>query len=64
MINVTDIKVLKPSDIKAKYYDIPSHEKYRVDVIREIVDIKDGQLNVPGFNTEELDLILKHVCSS
>ena len=64
MTNVTDIRMLKPSDVKAKYCDIPSQEKYRVDVIREIVDIKDGQLNVPGFNTEELDLILKHVCSS
>ena len=64
MTNVTDIRMLKPCDIKAKYCDIPSQEKYRVDVIREIVDIKDGQLNVPGFNTEELDLILKHVCSS
>ena len=61
---VDDVRLLKSSDVKTKYRDIPKQEEYRVDVIKEIVDIKNGQLDIQGFDTNELDQILEYVCVS
>ena len=58
------VQDLRPSDANIKYRDIPAMEEYRVEFIREIVDIKNSQLEVQGFSTEELDDILQHLCVS
>ena len=34
-------------------------EQYRVDLIKEIIDVKHKQLEVPGFAIEELDEIMQ-----
>ena len=57
-----DIRNLEPSDIKAKY--IPIGEEYRIDVIKEIIETRDNQLEVPGFESYELEEILRDVCVS
>ena len=62
--NQDDVRKLKPSDYTAKYRDIPTEEEYRVGVVKEIVDIKNQQLEVKGFVEDELDCILHHVCVS
>ena len=62
--NQDDVRNLKPSDYRAKYRDIPVNEDYRVGLIKEIVEIKNQQLEVDGFNDDELDYILHHVCVS
>ena len=62
--NQDDVRQLKPSDYIAKYRDIPTEEEYRVAVVKEIVEIKNHQLEVEGFTDYELDCILNHVCVS
>ena len=62
--DVQDVKMLKPSDVKKKYRILPENEKYRVGFIKEIVDVKNNQLEVEGFDDEELEAILQHLCVS
>ena len=62
--NQDDVRKLKPSDYIAKYRYIPTEEEYRVAVVKEIVEIKNHQLEVEGFTDYELDCILHHVCVS
>ena len=62
--SIFDIRKLKSRDITAKYKDIPRGEEYRVNVIKEIIDIKNQQLEVAGFDDHELDEILRFVCVS
>ena len=62
--NINDIRMLIARDVKLKYNDIPKQEEYRVNVIKEIVDIRNGQLDLEGFDMEELDQILQYVCCS
>ena len=62
--DVQDVKMLKPSDVKKKYRILPENEKYRVGFIKEIVDVKNNQLDVEGFDDEELEAILQHLCVS
>ena len=54
---------LTPSDVsKVVYEAIDVSDVYRVDFIKEIIDVKHGILEVDGFNVEEMDLILQHLC--
>ena len=62
--DVQDVKILKPSDVKTKYRILPEYGKYRVGFIKEIVDVKNNQLEVEGFDDEELEAILQHLCVS
>ena len=62
--NQDNVRNLKPSDYRAKYRDVPVDEEYRVGIIKEIVEIKNQHLEVNGFNDDELDYILHHVCVS
>ena len=62
--NEDDVRKLKPSDYRVQYRDIPVDEKYRVELIKEIVEIRNQQLEVKGFDDDELDHILHYVCVS
>lgn len=62
--HVQDVRSLRPGDVSFKYRDVPENEQYRVGFIKELVDIKNSQLEVQGFNDEELDDILQHLCVS
>ena len=53
--DIQDMRRLKPSDVKVKY---------RVGLIKELIDVKKNQLEVIGFDYEELEAILQHLCVS
>ena len=61
---VQDVRNLKPSDVKNKYRILPENEKYRVGFIKEIVDVRNNQLEVEGFDDDEIEAILQHLCVS
>jgi hypothetical protein len=45
---------LESGKVDVKYHEIQESEAWRVDLIREVVDVKIGDLVVPGFDLEEL----------
>ena len=61
---VLDVRSLKPADVTTRYRDMPINEQYRVDFIKEMVDVKNNQLEVQGFTDDEIDDILQHICVS
>ena len=62
--DIQDVRRLKPNDVKVKYRNLPENEKYRVGFIKELIDVKNNQLEVIGFDDEELEAILQHLCVS
>ena len=62
--SVQDIRSLKSEHVTAKYRDMPINEQYRVDFIKELVDVKKNELEVQGFTYDELEDILQHLCVS
>ena len=62
--DIHDVRYLKPSDVKVKYRNPPENEKYRVEFIKELIDVKNNQLEVIGFDDEELEAILQHLSVS
>ena len=56
---------LSPNDAEIVVYEEADDSvKYRVDYVKELIDIRSGILEVEGFNEEELNLILEFLCSS
>ena len=46
------------------YCTIPYNEKWRIALVREIMDAKSGIIEVANFTTEELDTINEFTCCS
>ena len=46
------------------YCMIPDNKKWRIPLVREIMDTKSGIVEVANFTTEELDTINEFACCS
>ena len=61
MAEKNTIEELEMGGVDIKYHDILESEFWRVDFIREVVDLKYGELE--GFTTEELEIIQDYLCT-
>ena len=61
-IRVEDLSVEDANCSKLRYHRIPDDEFWKVGYIQELLDIKHSQLQVEGFEVEEIDAILNHIC--
>ena len=61
---VQDVRELKACHYEIKYRNVPRNEEFRVGFIKELIDLKNNQLDVPGFEIEEIGEILQHLCVS
>ena len=46
------------------YHKLEENEVWIVEAIEEIINVKSGLLDVPGFELEELEDILSYLCTS
>ena len=46
------------------YFELTKDEAWKVNVIEEIIDIKNNSIEVEYFNNDELDMILNLLCTS
>ena len=47
-----------------KYSNISIGEEWRVCLVRELIDVRDGQFDVQGFSKGEIETLLETVCES
>ena len=59
-----NIKNLMPKDADNDYFEVPEGEEYRIEFIKELIEVKNNTFKVDGFNNEELDDILCFLCTS
>jgi hypothetical protein len=65
LTNKNTIDELGMDDIdKLKYCDIEEDKKWRVQMAKEIIDIKSSKLELDNFSTDELDEMLEHLCTT
>ena len=57
-------EVTKADADRVEYFPIGDNEKWKVGSIQEIINIKNGLMEVPGFELEELDEVLDYLCTS
>ena len=59
-----NIKTLVSKHAEIDYFAVPVGEEYRVDFIKELIEVKNNTMEVDGFENEELDEILSFLCVS
>ena len=57
-------KVRKEDAEKIKYFPIDKKDCWKVDTIKELINVRNGQLEIPGFEKHELDEVLNYLCTS
>ena len=57
-------EVRKEDVSKIGYFELDSDESWKVGSIREIIQVKQGLMQVPGFGSDELETILNFLCTS
>ena len=45
------------------YHKLDPNEAWKVGIIKEIIGVKHGMAKVPGFEDDELDTLLNHLCT-
>ena len=65
MTNKDDIDDITFDDVEnMKYCEPGDQDKWKVDFTKEIISIKNNELQLENFTKEEIDEILDHLCSS
>ena len=65
LVQKTAVDDLVPDDaLNVAYHEILDSETWRKGFIDEITDVKFGKANIEGFSIKELNVILKHICTS
>ena len=55
---------LVPSDARdINYFPVDDENRWRIDFLKELVDLKHGDLTV-GLNHDEIDEIIENICTS
>ena len=64
--NFYDIwKTTTAEDIDSmEYYKIPENESWRVNLLTELIETKENNYEVPGISRDELDDILRYICTT
>jgi hypothetical protein len=59
---IMDLKVGDAESIQ--YFKVPDCEAWRINLVKELVDIKHEEIEVPGMMKAELDQILNNICTT
>ena len=50
-------------DAEVQYHPVPDSEAWRVDFVKELVELQHGNLEVVGMLKTELDHIMSYLCT-
>jgi hypothetical protein len=65
MTGKSDIEDLCAKDIsKVEYAPVPLEDKWRIDLLNELIDVKYGNSMVENLNNDEIDDLIQFVCAS
>ena len=65
MTNRDTIEEITTHDVKKlKYHEVTQENLWKIDFIKEIIAIKNNQASLNNFSKEELDDILRNLCTN
>ena len=61
-----DVKDLHPGIVKKnmKYCKVKEGEEWRVNILKELLEVKAKDLKINGFENEEIEILIQHLCIS
>ena len=64
LVGKTQVEDVRLEDVRSlSYFRLDENESWKVSMIEEIVETKAGQMEVPGFELEELEALLDYLCT-
>ena len=61
----SDVRQLVPNDATGlRYHPIEESEKWKISLIKEIIETKQENLEISSFNDDELEQMLHFLCVS
>ena len=64
LVGKTKVEDVKPSDVDSlAYFKLEENEMWKVGMIKELIDFKSGDVEISGFDQEEIASILHHLCT-
>ena len=64
LTDLPNIDDLQPSTVdKIKYKEMLDRDKWRISLIKEVMDMKHGNIIPEGWTQEEMDEILEFACT-
>ena len=65
LVGKSSVNDVRKEDVeKIGYFELDSDESWKVGSIREIIQVKQGLMQVPGFGSDELETIFNYLCTS
>ena len=71
LLDQCSLNVSRADDLTAKvvknncsYFRMPETEQWRAPLLKELINIRDGQLLLGNFDTEEIKFAIDHLCLS
>ena len=65
MTEKSNVHDLVPNDVdNMEYHPLPEGENWKLSIIKEIIEKKNGTMNINNLTEEELDNTLEYLCVS
>ena len=65
LVGKTSVESITKADgNNVEYFPIKQNDKWKVELIREIIEVKNKTLDIDNFEKEELQTILTDLCTS
>ena len=62
-VNKDNVLDLEPSDSgKIKYHEVKDEDKWKIDMVKELIEVKNETLQVENINIDEALFILETLC--
>ena len=58
------VEDLKAGKVDIEYHKVEKTDEWKIGFVKELVNVKQEELNVAGMDSEELDEILEYLCTS
>ena len=55
---------LMTGKVDPEYHQVENDEKWRINVVQELIDVRLGELSIHGVELKEVEEILEHICTS
>ena len=63
-VGKTRVEDIAPSDSKVAFKEIPNGQEWRVNAVRELIEVQNDKLKVSGFDSEEIETMLTWICTT
>ena len=66
LMNKSNIRELESFEVKESlsYNPVPEDQQWRIGFLREMIDVRAGDLEVDGFSVKEISEIIENICTS